>query len=41
MIYNNYILTVVNGHWCAYLRGELVAEGSKEYVFSVLDECFT
>jgi len=36
MVYGEYILTVENGTWFAWLRGSLVDSGSKAYIFSIL-----
>ena len=37
MSYKGFSLTCVRGLWIATDRGVVVAEGSKDYVFSVLD----
>ena len=37
MTYNGFSLSCVRGVWTATDRGRIVAQGSKDYVFSVLD----
>jgi len=37
MTYNGFTLTCSRGLWIATDRGVVVAEGSKDFVFSVID----
>lgn len=36
-MYRGIILQIVDGQWQAWDRGSLIAQGSKSYVFSVID----
>lgn len=37
MTYNGFTLKVTNGTWSAFNNGVLIAEGTKDEVFSILD----
>jgi len=36
-MYRGITLQIVDGQWQAWERGTLIAQGSKSYVFSVID----
>jgi len=39
-MYRGFTLQIVGGVWVAMDRGNVIAQGSKEYVFSAIDALF-